>query len=230
MSLQASAVDPGWFGGLCLLLPAASAHRRSLWHVEEWTVEQQCMIVSTGVWFVFAFLKAFLMWTIVKSLYWIYYSIASVLCFDFWPQGTWDLRSLTGDWTHPACIGRWILNLWTTREAPRLVFNPQAWGFPGGTVVKCRRHKRLGFDPWVGKIPRRRKWQPTPVSLPGKSHEQRSLAGYSPKGHKELDTTEALHTHAQPFIYLLDTWPLTHTLQVHFCFRRDWKQSLRTGW
>ena len=39
--------------------------------------------------------------------------------------------------------------------------------------------------------PRRRKWQPTPVFLPGESHGQRSLAGYSPKGHKESDTTEA---------------------------------------
>ena len=38
--------------------------------------------------------------------------------------------------------------------------------------------KRCGFDPWVGKIPWRRKWQPTPVFLPGKSHGQRSLAGY----------------------------------------------------
>ena len=37
-----------------------------------------------------------------------------------------------------------------------------------------------GFDPWVGKIPWRRAWQPTPVFLPGASHGQRSLAGYSP--------------------------------------------------
>jgi len=44
---------------------------------------------------------------------------------------------------------------------------------------------------WVGKIPWRRAWQPTPVFLPGESHEQRSLAGYSPQGHKESDTTEA---------------------------------------
>ena len=41
------------------------------------------------------------------------------------------------------------------------------------------------FDPWVGKIPWRRKWQPTPVFLPGKSHGQQSLAGYSPWGRKE---------------------------------------------
>ena len=47
-----------------------------------------------------------------------------------------------------------------------------------------------GFDPWVRKIPWRRKWQPTPVFLPGKSHGQRSLVGYTLWGHKELDTTE----------------------------------------
>ena len=41
-----------------------------------------------------------------------------------------------------------------------------------------RRHKRCGFDPWVGKIPWRRTWQPTPIFLPGKSHAQRRLAGY----------------------------------------------------
>ena len=46
------------------------------------------------------------------------------------------------------------------------------------------------LDPWVGKIPWRRAWQPTPVSLPGESHGQRSLAGYSPRGRKELDPTE----------------------------------------
>jgi len=57
-------------------------------------------------------------------------------------------------------------------------------------TCQCRRHKRHGFDSWVGKIPWRRKWQPTPVFLPGKSDGQRSLMGYSPWGCKELDTTE----------------------------------------
>ena len=46
--------------------------------------------------------------------------------------------------------------------------------------------KGLGFDPWVRKIPWRRKWQPTPVFLPGKSHGQRNLVGYSPWGHKGI--------------------------------------------
>ena len=53
-----------------------------------------------------------------------------------------------------------------------------------------RRHKRRRFLPRVGKIPWRRKWQPTPVLLSGKSHKQRSLVGYSPWGCKESDATK----------------------------------------
>ena len=52
-------------------------------------------------------------------------------------------------------------------------------------------HRRCGFNPWIGNIPWRRKWKPTPLFLPGKPHGHRSLAGYSPWGHKESDTTEA---------------------------------------
>ena len=59
---------------------------------------------------------------------------------------------------------------------------------------------RLGFNPWVGKIPWRRKWHPTPVLLPGKSHGQRILVGCSPWGRKESDTTSdfpfTFHFHA----------------------------------
>ena len=57
----------------------------------------------------------------------------------------------------------------------------------------CLQCGRPGFDPWVGMIPWRRKWQPTPVLLPGESHGWRSLVGYSPWGRKESDTTEQLH-------------------------------------
>ena len=58
-------------------------------------------------------------------------------------------------------------------------------GFPGGTSDKeaagqCRRSKRRAFDPWVGRIPWRKAWQPTAVFLPGESHGQRNLVGYSP--------------------------------------------------
>ena len=62
-----------------------------------------------------------------------------------------------------------------------------AQDFPGGSYGR-----RSRFDPWVGKIPWRREWQPTPVFLPGKLHRQNSLAGYSPRGGKKLDTTEQL--------------------------------------
>ena len=48
------------------------------------------------------------------------------------------------------------------------------------SACQFRRSKRHGFNPWVGKIPCKRKWQPTPVCLPEESHGQRSLAGYSP--------------------------------------------------
>ena len=59
---------------------------------------------------------------------------------------------------------------------------------------QCRSHRGRGFDPWVGKIPWRRKWQPTPVFLPRKFHGQRSLEGYSPWDCKESDMTEYTHT------------------------------------
>ena len=66
---------------------------------------------------------------------------------------------------------------------------------------------RSGFKPWVGKIPWRRKWQSTPVLLPGKSHGQRSLVGYSLWGCKESNTTERLHFH------------------FHFHFHSRWTQT-----
>ena len=65
-------------------------------------------------------------------------------------------------------------------------------GFPGGSDGKesaCNVGDS-GLIPWVGKISWRRKWQPTPVFLPGESHGQKSLAGYSPWGHKAFDPSE----------------------------------------
>ena len=69
---------------------------------------------------------------------------------------------------------------------------------------KCR---RPGFDSWVGKIPWRRARQPTPVFLPGESHGQRNLAGYSPWGHKESDMTEQLST-----AHEMSRWVESHLL------------------
>ena len=72
------------------------------------------------------------------------------------------------------------------KEAQIIIFYHGKQGFPGGSLVKNPPAK-AGYNSL--KIPWRRKWQSTPVLLPGKSHGQRSLAGYSPWGHKESDTT-----------------------------------------
>ena len=82
------------------------------------------------------------------------------------------------------------------------IFSLWSVGFPGGASGKepawqSRRHKRWRYHPWVRKTPWRRAQQPTPVFLPGKSHGQRSLAGYSLWGCKALDMTERLSPHAQ---------------------------------
>ena len=72
------------------------------------------------------------------------------------------------------------------------------------SACQRRRFRRHGLDPWVGKIPWRRAWQPIPVFLPGGSHGQRSLVlVYDAWGYKESDTTEQLtHTQASFYIYL----------------------------
>ena len=66
--------------------------------------------------------------------------------------------------------------------------NQKTWceGLPGGSVVIYLQCRILRFNPWFGKIPWRREWQPTPVFLPRKSHGQRSLVGYSPWNCKSL--------------------------------------------
>ena len=70
---------------------------------------------------------------------------------------------------------------------PLLVKNPSA---KAGDVTEA------GLIPRLGNIPWRRKWQSTPVFLPGKFRALRNLAGYSLRGRKEFDTTEYTHTHA----------------------------------
>ena len=81
------------------------------------------------------------------------------------------------------------------RKQPISFFSPLSLGFRVAQMVKnCLQCRRPGFDPWFGTIPWRRAWQPTPVFLPGESHGQKSLVGYSPSGHKKTDTTERLST------------------------------------
>ena len=72
---------------------------------------------------------------------------------------------------------------------------PLLLGCSGGKGPSCTCRRRR-FDPWVGKIPWRREWHPTPMFLLGESHGQRRLVGYSPWGRKESDMTETKHSTA----------------------------------
>ena len=87
-------------------------------------------------------------------------------------------------------------------------------------ACQCRRPKRPGFYPWVGKIPWRRTWQSIPVFLPGKFRGQRSLVGYSPWGHKELATIEwltlTLYTQNLIWFVLIRKWWLMVVLHLLF--------------
>ena len=76
------------------------------------------------------------------------------------------------------------------RSVPLTSWLLPRWRSGKESACGCRRCGRLGFDPWVRKIPWRRKWQPTSVFWPGKSHGERGLADHSPGGCKEWDTTE----------------------------------------
>ena len=89
--------------------------------------------------------------------------------------------------------------------------------FPGSTrgeepACQRRRHKTPSFGPWVGKVPWRRKRQPTPVFLPGDSHGQRSLVGNSPWGQRESDPTDQLNQHHYKTRHCLDNPAATQLL------------------
>ena len=85
------------------------------------------------------------------------------------------------------------LTLLTKVRIVKAVVFPR-WHSGKESTCQCWRFRRLRFDPWVGKIPWSRKWQHTPVFLPGKFYGQRRLAGYSPWNCKEFDSTEHTHT------------------------------------
>ena len=88
-------------------------------------------------------------------------------------------------------------SLWIRIRTPRWDLSPESFLF-SATPPICLQCRRPGFDPWVRKIPWRREWQPTPVFLPGESHGQSSLVGYSPWRWEELDRTERLILNTRP--------------------------------
>ena len=114
--------------------------------------------------------------------------------------------SLPGSSIHgifPARVLEWGAITFSTRSVNnQLTF---LLGFPGGSVVK-----NLPVNAGdTGSIPWRRKLQPTPVFWPGKPNGQRSLVGYSPWGHKELDRTKQLSRLWQQHFFILTQAPQT---------------------
>ena len=101
------------------------------------------------------------------------------------------------------------------------IYSPIPGGDSGKEVTcQCRRPKRHGFDPCVGKVLWRREWQPTPVFFPGESHIQRSLVGYSPQSCNELGVTEVTQHACTPFLL-----KIVH-LEARYCLL----SSLCTGY
>ena len=100
--------------------------------------------------------------------------------------------------TNISVLGRlWNLQLGSTAEQSHsqqmgqdwlssMLSRLSSWHSGRGSLYQCRRHKRCRFHPWAGKNPWSRKWQPTPVFLPGKFHGWRSLANYSPRSGARL--------------------------------------------
>ena len=117
----------------------------------------------------------------------------------------WRMLSCWAAWEAPGnmsrntfykCLLSQIFDKHWTRGSSWTEFSYVQWQGDIYFLLDCTVLKnpcwRQEFNPWVGKIPWSGRWQPTPVSLPGKFHGQRSLAGYSPWGHKVSDTTEQM--------------------------------------
>ena len=111
----------------------------------------------------------------------------------------------------------------------RNLFKKIGEGFPGRSVVKnpptnagiswwfrgqrvCLQCRRPEFNPWFGKSPWRRKWQPTPVFLPGKSHGWRNLEGYRPQRSKDSETVTSLSPVQETWVHSL-VWEDPHAAE-----------------
>ena len=141
-------------------------------------------------WYVCLYMWNHHSWVSESPAHWPTLGSSVCLCPSLFPPSPWSAFCHS----RLACIFcKWIL----TACACLLFFffkHSLFWGFPGSLVSKesiCSAGDPSSI-PGFGKIPWRRKWKPTPVFLPGESHGQRCLVGYSPWGHKESDMTEQL--------------------------------------
>ena len=132
-----------------------------------------------------------------------------------------------------SCFQRWLelVSVWVDQpsstlgaastQGPPLNYRKvcSAQGFPGGTSGKepacqCKRHKRCRFNPWVGKIPWRRAWQPTPVFLPGEPHGQRTWWATVHRVAKSKTWLKQFSMHAHGLL----AKPQAHVLKVVLLF------------
>ena len=104
----------------------------------------------------------------------------------------WPWCTSEYDQKYPSLLAK--RNLWIILHQVRASSQVARWGKK--KIASCH-FRRCGFSSWVGKIPWRRAWQPTPGFLPGESHGQRSLAGCGPGGLRESGTTEQLSMHVR---------------------------------
>ena len=111
------------------------------------------------------------------------------------------VSSLPRDRTRVSCIAGRFFSTWATSKAPECFIGVRIWTwYQRKKSIKAVAHS-LMKQKHKKSIPWRRKWQPTPVFLPGESHEQRSLAGYSPRGRRVgHDWSDLAHTHTQKSI------------------------------
>ena len=146
----------------------------------------------------------------------------------FWPRTASSLTHREAD-LQPWQIREWKCDSGKEMDAVHCLGLPR-WLGGKESACQCRRCRRLHFDPWVEKITLRKKWQPIPIFLPGKFHEQRSLVSYSPWDHKRVgrdwateSTYTHTHTHTQCFIM-----PRTHNYP-YICeaLGKNWSSILR---
>jgi len=143
--------------------------------------------MGTAKWFSYIDMYVYIFFFIVFSMI-VYYQI---LCYT----------------VNPCCLSDIVVKIVISSTLSQFPFRLFLWpvdqmGFPGGTSGKerarrCRRPERYGFNPWVGKIPRRKAWQPTPVFLPGKSPGTEEPGGLHSMGSHRVghDWSDFTRTH-----------------------------------
>ena len=171
----------GWEGGhLLFMLMLLSSPLLFTFHTIIWFTIWKALLRLT--------LKSFCPF---RGLGWLVYMILS--CRARWPQGLLYLVSREGESTSAVFLCHWVQGLglmspglhWENKTNQ----NCKMWNMNyirPESSCQFRRWGRCEFDPWVGTIPWRRKWQPIPLFLPEESHGERRLAGYSPRGHKRV--------------------------------------------